>query len=101
MVEVYAECEGNRYLLSAKNHATGSDVVCAAVSALVFAVAGYVKTAEAKRKAQVYNFRLDSGNALVHCHGDRDVGTAFETVLIGLKQIELSHPDLIKVDWRE
>ena len=101
MVKVYAESEGNRYLLSSEGHATGSERVCAAVSALVFAFAGYVENAKVSRKAQVYNMKLDSGKALIHCHGDRDVGTAFDTVVLGLKQVELSHPALIKVEIGE
>lgn len=101
MVNVYAECDGNRYLLSAQNHATGSEQVCAAVSALVFAFAGFVKNAEESRAAQVYNLKLDSGKALIHCHGNRDVGTAFETVVLGLRQVELSNPEYIHVEIGE
>lgn len=101
MVRVYAETEGTRYLLSVQDHATGSEQVCAAVSALVYAFAGYVKTAEANRKAQVYNLKLDSGKALIHCHGDRDVGTAFDTVVMGLVQVSMSNQDHLVVEMGE
>ena len=101
MVRVYAERDGNRYLLSAQDHATGSETVCAAVSALVFAFAGYVKSAEGRKEADVYNFRLDSGKALIHCRGTAEMETAFDTVVIGLQQVEMSHPDYISVEIRE
>lgn len=101
MVKVYAESDGNRYLLSAQDHATGSEQVCAAVSALVYAFAGYVLNAKENRKAMVHNIKLESGKALIHCHGDRDVGTSFDTVVLGLKQIEASNPEFIQVEMGE
>ena len=101
MVKVYAESDGNRYLLSVQDHATGSEQVCAAVSALVYAFAGYVRNAKENRKAMVYNMKLDSGKALIHCHGDRDVGTAFDTVVLGLKQVEAGNGEYIQVEIGE
>lgn len=101
MVNVYAESDSNRYLLSSEGHATGSEQVCAAVSALVYAFAGYVENAKIEGNATVYNMRLDSGKALIHCHGSREVGAAFDTVVLGLKQVELSHPELIRVEIGE
>jgi uncharacterized protein YsxB (DUF464 family) len=97
MVNVYAEKDGNRYLLCVKDHATGSDIVCAAVSALVYAFAGYA----ANFAAETYGMRLESGNATIHCTGGDDVEASFNTVVTGLKQIELSHPEYIKVEERE
>ena len=97
MVNVYAEKDGNRYLLCAKNHAPGSDVVCAAVSALVYAFAGYA----ANFAPETYGMQLESGNATIHCIGGDDVEASFITVVTGLKQIELSHPEYIKVEERE
>lgn len=101
MVKVYAEHDGSRYLLSAQDHATGSEQVCAAVSALVYAFAGYAANAKEQGRAEVYSMRLDSGKALIHCSGDQAVGAAFDTVVLGLMQVALSSPDYLTVEMGE
>ena len=45
MPQVYAERDGQRCILSAQGHATGSVEACAAVSGILSALAGYVTNA--------------------------------------------------------
>ena len=54
MTTGYAELEGGRCLLVLDGHATGSPSVCAAISGLVYALAGYLTNAEREVRAEVY-----------------------------------------------
>lgn len=95
MTKVYYEAEGGRYLLSVKDHATGSPVVCAAVSGLCYALAGYLANAE---DVTVYNRRMEPGDVLLHFRGDQQAQGAFEAVVIGLLQMEKKYPELVRVE---
>ncbi|MBR3753363.1 MAG: ribosomal-processing cysteine protease Prp [Ruminiclostridium sp.] len=97
MTKVYYEAEGGRYLLSVKDHATGSPVVCAAVSGLCYALAGYLANAEPQDVA-VYNRRMEPGDVLLHFRGDQQAQGAFEAVVIGLLQLEKKYPELVRVE---
>ncbi|MEA4934256.1 MAG: ribosomal-processing cysteine protease Prp [Lawsonibacter sp.] len=99
MTRIYAEAEGGRYLLNLDGHATGSPEVCAAVSGLVYALAGYVTNAERDGFATVYHMETESGKAVLHCHGDRRVEAAYDMAIIGLQQIEKQYPQLVKVEF--
>ena len=54
MTQVYAERDGQRCILSAQGHATGSVEACAAVSGILYALAGYVTNAMRERYVEVY-----------------------------------------------
>lgn len=99
MTKVYAEFEGGRCLLNLEGHATGSPEVCAAVSGIVYALAGYVTNAERDGHAEIYSMIMDSGRALLHFHGDDRVCGACEMAFVGLMQIEKQHPEHIKVNF--
>lgn len=98
MTQVYVEMEGGRFLLSAEGHATGSKQVCAAVSGIVYALAGYLLNAERDGFAEIYATSTESGKALLHCHGDARVRAAYEMATIGLRQIEAQYPQFVKVE---
>ena len=101
MTTGYAELEGGRCLLTLDGHATGSPDVCAAVSGLVYALAGYLSNAELEGRAEVYALELESGKVRIHCHGDDRVTAACEMAIIGLRQLEKAHPDLLQMDLQE
>lgn len=104
MTEIYAELEGGRCLLDLEGHAVrdpaepdggeaeeGSATgvqVCAAVSAIVYALAGYILNAEREGRAEVYAMRLGSARACLHVHGDDRVEGACEAAILGLRQLE-------------
>ena len=94
MVKVYAEKDGDLFTLAVKGHATGSEEVCAGVSAIVFALAGWVN----EYAASDVKTELESGDALVTFRGESEAEAAFDMAVIGLKQIELGHRDSIRVD---
>ena len=83
--------------ITARDHATGSKEVCAAVSALMYMFEGYLRNEEPKVKNHKSEFR--DGYATIEFDAIRfDVYHALECFVIGLLQIEGSYPDYLKVD---
>jgi len=100
MTRVYAERDGNRYSIFANGHATGSPEVCAAVSGILYALAGYVRNAS-DGSTLAYDEKLESGNVRLHFRGGAGAGGAFDMAVIGLKQIAAQYPDFLRVEYRE
>ncbi len=100
MTKVYAERDGNRHILYARGHATGSPEVCAAISGILYALAGYVRNAD-DNSTLAYSYRLESGDVALDFRGGADARGAFEMAVIGLKQIEAKYPTLLSVEIRE
>ena len=69
MTQVYAERDGQRCILSAQGHATGSVEACAAVSGILYALAGYVTNAMRERYVEVYTWRMESGDVQLDFNG--------------------------------
>ena len=84
MTQVYAERDGQRCILSAQGHATGSVEACAAVSGILYALAGYVTNAMRERYVEVYTWRMESGDVQLDFSGDDGTAAAFEMAVIGL-----------------
>lgn len=100
MTKVYAERDGNRYTVHAQGHATGSPEVCAAISGILYALAGYVRNAT-DGSTIAYDERLDSGSVHLHFCGGPGAAGAFDMAVIGLKQIEAKYPDFLLMEYRE
>lgn len=101
MTKVSIKRGGGRCLLSAKGHATGSPEVCAAISSIIYAFAGYMTNAMRDRYVEFYTWKMDSGDVLLDFNGDAGTDAAFEMVVIGLRQIEQSFPEFICVSLLE
>lgn len=103
MTRIYTEVDGRRCILAAQGHATGSERACAAVSAIVYALAGYVANAElAGRKVERYTWEMGSGDVQLDFRGDAGVRAAFEMAAIGLAQIARAYPDQVQAEsWEE
>lgn len=87
MIDVYAEKDGRLFMLSSKGHATGSEEVCAGVSAIIYALAGWAENFA----TEDVKIELESGDALIVFRGGTEAEAAFDMAVIGLKQIELGH----------
>lgn len=98
MTRIYAEygAEVGRCYLSVKDHATGSEKVCAAVSGLVYALAGYLHNATG---VDVRAESLESGDAVIEFWGDQMAVGAFLCTVIGLGQIARQYPDYVDMDY--
>ncbi len=101
MTRIYAEKDGPRCILSAQGHATGSVEACAAVSGILYALAGYVTNAMRERHVEVFTWRMESGDVQLDFNGDDGTEAAFETAVIGLAQIAQAHPEQVCVEYRE
>ena len=116
----YGRLGGGRYVLSARGHARPEgggpagrgdpdahgragdpELVsvqgCAYLSGILYSLAGYLVNAAEEGFVQVEELRLDSGDALVRFRGDSRGQAAFDMAVIGLKQLEKSCPELVKV----
>lgn len=89
------------YHLLIRGHAEaaphGHDIVCAGVSAIVFALLGYL---ERHAQNDTYPPEISPGNVEIFCVTD-DQGTAaaFETAIIGLEQLALHHPQNVEFEY--
>lgn len=81
--------------MSAKDHAESSAIVCAGVSAIMYALAGFVVNEAGLENCKI---TLESGFAKVCTDMTDRILPAFEMALLGLMQIELSYPTEIKVN---
>lgn len=93
---VYTQA-GDRHKLTVTGHAGysehGNDIVCAGVSAISYALLGFLhntKTRELRAEAT-------SGNMALVCRGDADVAAAFEMAVIGYMQISKKYPQYVDV----
>ncbi len=93
MIRVRFERTDAACRLSLRGHATGDPAVCAAASALVFALAGYVRDRGAGE------IELESGRARVDCGWDSGAEGAFAAVLSGLEQLQRRYPQLVEVSY--
>lgn len=90
--------KGKNYELEAKDHATGSEKVCAAVSFMVQSIYGYLLNS-----SDVYVSLNEIKPAEAYAHfkwyGDSAARAVFELALIGFLSLELSGKQYIKVEY--
>lgn len=98
MTRIYVEPQRPHCLLSAQGHAMGSEAVCAAVSGILYALAGYLACHE---KADRRRHVMAPARALLEYDGDEGVEAAYTMAAIGLLQIEKAYPEQIKVTIKE
>lgn len=97
MTKVQVRKDGHRCVLSAQGHATGSVEVCAAVSGILYALAGYLVNHDIKISQQ----RMEEADVLLDFSGDECAAAAFEVAVIGLAQIGQRHPEFLQVNFQE
>ncbi len=90
MTRASFEREPNRLcLIGHAGYHAGNDIVCAAISALVYALVGYLDSSGAD-----YICDIGDGAATVECETHT---MAFETVLAGLRMIAAEYPENLQV----
>ena len=97
MTQVIARREGDRRYLSATGHATGSREVCAGISAIFYALAGYLENAAMERELEISVLRLEDGDAVIAFAADGQADAAYEMAVIGLVQMARSYPQYLVV----
>ena len=84
MTKVYIATNGEELVLAAQGHATGSVEACAGVSAILYALAGFVIN---EMPGAATALKLEPGKAEICCPDTEKLRTAFEMAAIGLAQI--------------
>lgn len=88
---------GDRHRLAVEGHAGqdqhGKDIVCAGVSAVSFALVGYL----AQCDADIESLTGYSGNISIDCTGGERVEAAFDMALAGYLQISKHYPQYVNV----
>lgn len=95
----YERC-GKEHSLAMTGHAGydeyGKDIVCAAASAIVFALLGWLENNGDDLKGNLTS--VESGNVWISCEGGGKTAAAFEMARIGLEQIAKKYPEFVMVD---
>ncbi len=86
------------YLVMVTGHAAGSPEACAGVSAIVYALAGYLENARRGGLVKVKEMRLDSGDARLEWLGQPKTRAAFDMAVVGLAQIAEKYPEVVRVE---
>ena len=95
MTRVTIEHSDGRWRIAARGHATGAPEACAGVSALLYALAGWLKNApETARRARC---RLAPGDAELRFPGSPAADAAAALCAIGLAQIAKRCPAAVAV----
>ena len=92
------------YRLSLRGHAEynpGNDIVCAGVSAIAYALAGYIINAPGHVREMIA-LSLESGEAEISVRGDERIAAAIDMALIGILQISAKYPQKVQVKgWKK
>lgn len=95
MIDIEFSRKGDALSLTMRGHAgysaSGSDIVCAAVSGIFYALIGYL----ANECRDLHVGRISSGVADIGCSIDGE--SAMKLAYIGFLQIGLSYPGTLKI----
>ena len=90
MTECTLKTDGMNHEITCKGHATGSPEVCAGISALVYALEGFLEN-----YCDDFHVKHEPGDVEIwYAYRDDDI---FHMFLIGLLEIEKGYPDHIRV----
>lgn len=94
MITARYTTEDGKYTLTVEGHAgydePGKDIVCAGVSALVYALLGWLE--DHPEDTEYVDMSMEDG-ASVSCVGDERVGAVFEAIFTGIEMIACRYPD--------
>lgn len=93
MTTVTLSKEGGVYTVSAQGHATGRPDVCAGISTILQALDTWTQTEDG---VTVLERRVNSGDVLLKFRGNGSA-TSFRLVAMGLKRLEATDPETVKV----
>ncbi|MDO4845278.1 MAG: ribosomal-processing cysteine protease Prp [Oscillospiraceae bacterium] len=94
MTKIRIERRAGRMRIAACGHAVGSAAACAGISALFYALYGYLREDDG---ATIYCCRLASGDALLEFSGGASAAAAYEMAAVGLRQIARGYPACVTV----
>lgn len=96
MTKVFADQKGSKFDLVLCGHASGSETVCAAISSIVYALAGYLANCDKKSDSNSVS-ELESGFSVFHFSG-KEKKPAYDMAVIGLMQLAEKYPQYIQFE---
>ena len=96
MTQVYLEQAGKKFMVKCQGHATGSVEACAAVSCLVYTLAGWIRNTSVLLEKE----KLEDGDALIQFRGGSAAETAFDVITVGFLQLQEQYGEYVSVDFR-
>ncbi|MBQ8004490.1 MAG: ribosomal-processing cysteine protease Prp [Oscillospiraceae bacterium] len=108
--------ENGRFRIVAEGHATGSPAVCAAISGIMYALAGYLNNVKNTDTSSVtygdtfpsrgrirgesddVRLELREGYAEIEFSGGEDAKAVYLMAVIGLLQIAKAEPDYVEIE---
>ncbi len=97
MIRVNYLREEDTHKLSVQGHAgydeTGRDIVCAGVSAISYALLGFLHDAG----CGIGKAQTASGEMIIECGRDVEIDSAFDMAMIGYLQIAKKYPQCVDV----
>lgn len=95
MVKIEYARRGRRHTLHIRGHAgyaePGKDIVCAGVTAIVYALIGYLD------KHETFDCDIREGYVGITCEGSREIDTAFGMAVEGYHQIAAMYPENVRM----
>lgn len=101
MIQAEIRLKGSEFSFELQGHADfdpGNDIVCSGVSAIAYALLGYIENNQ-DLITDIYENDSCSGFVSVKLSGDAAMTPAFEMAAIGLMQIAKEYPDNVKVSF--
>lgn len=98
MITARYDRDGESHTLSVNGHAgyaeKGQDIVCAGVSAIVYALIGWLEN----NIESYVSIDERNGEVVIACEGDEQVEAVFYMAAIGIENIANTYPDHVEID---
>lgn len=99
MTSVNYSKENGEHRLQIDGHAGysyhGSDIVCAAISAISYALLGYLENHDEENPN--FSYATGNGSLLVYSGSSEQIDAAFDMAIIGFQQISNKYPQYVDV----
>ena len=100
MIMARYDRDGETHTLSVNGHAgyaeKGQDIVCAGVSAIVYALLGWLENNS--EDADFVSIDENNGEVVISCEGDDNVASVFYMAAIGIENIMNTYPDHVDIE---
>ena len=100
MIRIYYDQSEDGHELSIYGHANyesfGKDIVCAGVSAISFALMGYLEQCEEEIE-ELDGPVVTDGKMFIRCSGTKAIDAAFHMAVVGLRQIADAYPRHVEI----
>ena len=98
MIRARYDRDGETHTLSVNGHAgyaeKGQDIVCAGVSAIVYALIGWIEN-----NIEIFaSVDENNGEVVIACEGDEKVEAVFYMAAIGIESIMNTYPDHVDIE---